>query len=320
MMTPVSRSPTDGRATSKWIRVFLWTLSIYAIVCMVCGVIIGNLFTHLAHHPLPEAAAHRWHLESTFHAPVQDASITAADGIPLKAWIIQPPVSNGKSVLILHGVSATRIDSTGFAEMFLRQGYAVLMPDSRDHGESGGDFATYGMLERDDVRRWVSWLRARFPGCTYLFGSSMGAAIGLQATAVTPQLCAVAVEDPFARFRQISYERMGRFTHTGPLFWSTFGRPILESTFLYIRLRAGVELPEAEPLKALQQSHTPALLITGTDDVSIPMHHVQELQAACGARCSLWIVPGADHGGASRIAHQEFEQRILTWFAMHDQH
>jgi hypothetical protein len=42
--------------------------------------------------------------------------------------------------------------------MFLAHGYIVLAPDSRAHGESGGDIATYGLLEWDDAHRWVSWL------------------------------------------------------------------------------------------------------------------------------------------------------------------
>jgi fermentation-respiration switch protein FrsA (DUF1100 family) len=72
--------------------------------------------------------------------------------------------------------------------MFLNRGYAVLLPDSRDHGESGGTIATCGALERNDVALWSRWLHDRAPGCTYILGESMGAAIALQATAVAPGL------------------------------------------------------------------------------------------------------------------------------------
>ena len=201
--------------------------------------------------------------------------------------------------------------------MFLDHGYAVLLPDSREHGESGGTIATYGILERTDVARWTRWVRQREPGCTYLLGESMGAAIGLQAAAVTPQLCAVAVEDPYSTFWQIALERLGRVTHTGTLFWRTVGLPMLGSAVVYARTRYGVWLPDASPLRAVEQPHTPALLIAGTADRNIPPHHAQELEARCGASCSLWIVPGAGHGGASSVAHAEFEQRVVGWFAVH---
>ena len=227
------------------------------------------------------------------HATVQDASITAPDGATLKAWFLIPPNPSGQSVIILHGVTANRVDSTGFAEMFLRKGYKVLVPDSREHGESGGVIATYGILERYDVRQWVQWMRQRAPGCTFLLGESMGAAIGLQAAAATPDLCAVAVEDPYAGFRELAYERLGRGSHTGTLFWQTLGRPILEAAILYTRLRYGIYLPNADDKAAVEHASTPTLLIAGTKDLNIPMHHAQELQQACPAHCTLWDRPPA---------------------------
>jgi uncharacterized protein len=297
---------------------FIAVLAIlYLIACLIAGIALAELSLHLHKLPLRNITAHRERIRQQFHVEIQDASLNAKDDIPLKAWFIQPTDSNGKSVIILHGITANRVDSTGYAEIFLNQGYAVLLPDSREHGESGGNIATYGILEKYDVNLWAQWLRQRDAGCTYLLGESMGAAIGLQATAVTPDLCAVAVESPYSTFRAISYERLGRGTHTGPLFWSTLGRPVIEIAIAYTRLRYGIYLPDANPQAAVEHSQTPSLLISGTADNNIPMHHAQELENVCATHCALWIVPGADHGGASTVAHAEFEQRILDWFQTH---
>ncbi len=43
--------------------------------------------------------------------------------------------------------------------MFVTQGYSVLAPDSRVQGESGGEFVTYGLLEKFDVMAWAHWLQ-----------------------------------------------------------------------------------------------------------------------------------------------------------------
>jgi len=145
----------------------------------------------------------------------------------------------------------------------------------------------------------------------------------LQAAAVTPDLCAIVVEAPYANFRQISYERLGRRTSTGALFWQTLGRPILEIAFVYTRLRYGVYLPDSDPLEAVEHSTVPTLLIAGVNDKDIPMHHSEELQAACTGHCNLWIVPGGEHADASTFAHDEFEKRVLDFFdahAIHDVH
>jgi len=252
-----------------------------------------------------------------FHANVQDVSIVAADGAVLRSWFVQPPDVNGKAVLLLHGITDNRLGASGFGDYFLARGYSVLLPDSREHGASGGGLATYGILERDDVRRWVSWVRERSPGCTYLLGESMGAAIGLQATAVTPQLCAVVVESPYSTFREISYERLGRETHLGALFWRTVGRPVLEVAILYAGARYDINLPRADPESAVELSRVPTLPIAGTADRNIPPHDAAELEAVCPSHCALWVVPGADHGGASAVAPVEFWRRVSDWFESH---
>jgi hypothetical protein len=102
----------------------------------------------------------------------------------------------------------------GFAELFLSSGYAVLVPDSRAQGESGGEFPTYGLKESDDVHRWFKWLVMQHSRCVFGMGESMGAAIVLQAVKTTP-FCAVVAESSFASFRQIAYLRVGQFFHVG---------------------------------------------------------------------------------------------------------
>jgi len=288
------------------------------LLCVIAGIVLAEISLHLHKRPLEDTTDIHQHIAQLFHAPIKDVSITTPDAAILRAWFIQPPNSNGRSVILLHGITDNRIGMSGYADMFLNHGYAVLLPDSREHGESGGNIATYGIRERYDVAQWAQWLRQRIPGCTYLLGESMGAEIGLQATAVTPQLCAAAVESPYSTFRTISYERLGRGSHTSPFFWKTLARPILEVAIFYTRIRYGIYLPNASPLAAVQQSTVPTLLIAGTADQNIPMHHAQELEAACPTHCVLWIVPGAGHGGASTIAYDEFNYRILNWFQSHN--
>jgi pimeloyl-ACP methyl ester carboxylesterase len=303
--------------TSSAARTLKTVAAIYGAICLAGGVVLAEVSLRLDKQPVSQDALERIRLRRKFEAEVEDVTINAADGIILRGWFIQPPQPNGKSVILLHGITSNRTGSTPYADMFLARGYSVLVPDSREHGESGGEIATYGVLERHDVNLWVAWLRHRVPGCTFLLGESMGAAIGLQAAAVTPDLCAIAVEAPFANFRQISYERLGRKTSTGALFWQTLGRPILEVALLYTRVRYGIYLPDADPLAAVEHSKTPTLLIAGVNDRDIPMHHSEELAQACDGHCNLWVVPGGEHADAATFAHDEFEKRVLDFFDQH---
>jgi fermentation-respiration switch protein FrsA (DUF1100 family) len=296
----------------------LLLVGVYGLACLAVGVALAEISVHLPKRYLEDSATFRDRVEQQFQAKVSDASVTAADGAQLSAWYVVPPNPNGEAVVLLHGIAGNRIDPSGYGDIFLQQGYAVLLPDSRGHGLSGGRIATYGILERDDVRRWVSWVRQRDPGCTYLLGESMGAAIGLQATEVTPQLCAVAVESPYANFREITYERLGQATGTGSRFWRTLGRPAIEVAIAYTHARYGIYLPDAAPQNAVEHSTVPTLLIAGTKDQQIPMHHSEELQRSCESHCALWIVPGADHGGASSVEPTVFRANVMGWFRQHD--
>jgi fermentation-respiration switch protein FrsA (DUF1100 family) len=299
------------------VRLALWVTAIYSVGCVVAGIALSEISLHLPKRPLGDGTIYRARVQEEFHSSVEDVAIVAADRAVLRAWYVQPRDPNGKAVILLHGITDNRIGVSGYGDFFLAHGYSVLLPDSREHGVSGGALATYGIIEKDDVRRWVAWLRTRSPGCTYLLGESMGAAIGLQATEVTPQLCAVAVESPYATFRQISYERLGWTTHLGPLVWRTLGRPVLEVAIAYSRVRYGIYLPDAEPKAAVELSRVPALLIAGTADKNIPPHNARELEAACPSHCTLWMVEGAEHGGASSVDPAEFQRRILDWFQSH---
>lgn len=300
-------------------RAAVFVLTTYVIACVVLGITLAEFSLRLPKHLPRTNGDFGKRVLRDFGASVEDVSLSAADGAILRAWYVRSQHPNGESVILLHGITDNRIGVSGFGDIFLRSGYAVLLPDSRAHGDSGGTVATYGILEREDVRRWVEWMRQRNPGCTFLLGESMGAAIGLQATSVTPQLCAVAVESPYSDFREISYERLGRGTHLGSFFWRSAGRPAIEVAILYARLRYGLWLTDASPHRAVQSSTVPTLLIAGTADRNIPMHHAMELYRDCASHCSLWIVPRADHGGASSVAPSEFSSRILQWFKRFDQ-
>src|SRR5579875_1330367 len=132
-------------------------------------------------------------------------SITARDGARLSAWLLEPANANGGCVVLLHGIADSRNSESGVAHLLLGHGYAVLMTDGRAHGLSGGDLITYGILEADDVHRWVDWLFTSVgKHRVYGFGESLGASVLLQSLAVEPRFRSVVAECPFADFDSIA--------------------------------------------------------------------------------------------------------------------
>jgi len=292
----------------------------YLVVCTVGGILLAEMSLHMrrvppGHQSEIEKAAHNY-----FHADLQDAEIIAADGSVLRGWYVQPQQYNGRAVVLLHGVGDNREGIAGYARMFLANGYSVLLPDSRAHGESGGEEATYGLKEANDVHRLVSWLYSTHsPTCVYGFGESMGAAIVLQAARVEPGFCAVVAESPFSTFRAVAFDRVGYFSGgLGPWFGRTIGRLPVEVALLYARIRYGLDLTQANPADAIQHSPVPILLIHGTRDVNILPRHSQALAQLDPKHAELWLVPGAAHCGGWGAGPKTFERRVVGWFAKYN--
>ena len=301
----------------KPVRIIRWSVFLllaYAGFCLGAGVFLAKVTLHPGRRPLSGAGGAELRIAG---ADLQDVSVSAADGATLRGWVLLPPRANGNAVILLHGVSDNRLGMTGYARLFLLHGYTVLMPDSRAHGASDGDLATYGLRERSDVHRWFDLLAADYhPHCIYGLGESMGAAQLLQSLQEGTPFCAVVAESPFATFREIGYDRVGQFFHTGPWLGRSLLRPIVEVAFAYAWRKYGLAMDQVSPEDAVATSHVPVFLVHGAVDRNIPVRHSERIQAR-DPRVVLWEVPGADHCGGIAVAPQQFESAVSAWFLQH---
>jgi len=297
-------------------RRLLLFLTLYLAACLIGGAYIAEGTLHPARRVLTaEDETTVREIASHLDSDLDNVFITTSDAITLRAWAIRPHRPNGDSVILLHGLGDNRIGMTGYAQLLLAHGFNVLLPDSRAHGASGGDLATYGLLERNDIHQWFNFLSAEdHPHCIFGFAESMGAAELLQSLAAEPRFCAVAVESPFSTFREIAYDRMGQPFHLGPWFGRTLFRPVIEFAFLYVRWKYRLDMQQISPEDSVAATRVPVFLIHGQMDSNIPIRHSRQIHAM-NPNTTLWEVPNADHCGAISAAPQEFEQRLLKWFS-----
>jgi len=297
----------------RLLRLSLLLITFYLALCASAAKFLVDMTLH-QHGPLTTMAPPSWLMKASLGRQPQEVSIASQDGITLRAWYFLHSVVTRNAVILLHGMGDTRKGMSGQAELFLRHGYNVLIPDSRSHGESGGAIATFGVLEAGDVHRWVSWLEDRLPRGSCVFGSgvSMGAAIVLQAAGQEPRFCGVIAEAPYASFREIAYDRIGQSFHLGPWFGMTVGQPIIEFGMLYARAKYQINLEQASPAAALQASSVPVLLIAGLADDNIPIRHSRMIHEQ-NPRVILWEVPGAGHGSAISDARADYERHVMEF-------
>jgi len=243
----------------------------------------------------------------------EDFSVKAQDGVTLNGWKVRPVSANGDWVLVYHGVSDNRTGVLGHAEFLLRHGYSIVMMDSREHGESGGEICTYGWRERHDTVAVTDALYASEKvRHLYALGVSMGAAIALQSAAIEPRIQAVAAEAPFANMREVSYDYAG--LDVSPTLGRTLFRPASMIALASVQKEGGFDPSEVSPEKAVAARPFAVLLICGTSDHRIPCRHSQRIYKSAAGPKEIWIVKGAGHAAALGHSPAEYETRVVKLF------
>jgi pimeloyl-ACP methyl ester carboxylesterase len=278
---------------------------------LVLNVLVVVLLTEGAMHPFrvrhnQDVALPAHNIEQSTGSSGRLVSITASDGTVLKAWWFLPHAGATRAVIVCHGVGDSAMGSIGFAPLFLRSGYAVLVPESRGHGASGG-FVTFGVRESADMVQWLQWIKFQGPSTFYGLGESLGGAILLQSLARGADFRALVAESSYASFQEVAEDRVGK------VIGRIFAPILVREAMLYARLRYHVDLWDADSASAAAHSKVPILLIHGLADDETPPKHSQEIAKANPA-IQLWLVPGAVHTGAYSAAPVEFENRVLAWF------
>jgi len=260
-----------------------------------------------------EAAAEE--IAQRANAIYQTVQIASFDGAILSASFFQAPTGNRDVVILLHSSADNRAGMLGFVPMLLRHQYNVLVPDSRAHGRSGGEIATFGPKESEDLKRWVDWLAGQMhPRCVYGLGESMGAGNLLQTLPREPRFCAAVADSPFSSYREMVYDRVGQEFGGGAWLGRTLFRPLIDEAFLEAKLRYHFNFEKASPADAVAMTRVPVLLIHGTKDFLVPLRHCQAILNNRSGVMELWEVPGADHVGAFGREPQEYERRVTDWF------
>jgi fermentation-respiration switch protein FrsA (DUF1100 family) len=243
----------------------------------------------------------------------EDVRFTASDGeSQLSAWFI-PAVEPRGTIIYLHGVADNKMSGLLLAKVWNEHHFNVLIYDSRAHGESGGRYCTYGFHEKFDVQKAIDFLfllkkeKNITLGKIGVFGTSMGAAIALQAAGIEPRISAIVSEASFATLRQITVDYQRRLMR---LPWHFLRNIAMKRS----ELIAHFKHRQVSPLTAVSNIHVPIFFIHGIEDHFIKYHYSQELFVAANEPKELWFVASAKHSDVHEVGKGEYEERIVKFF------
>lgn len=243
--------------------------------------------------------------------PFERVSITSGDGLKLLGRYYRG--SDGAPVVIgFHGYRGTPSrDFSGGTQLYLGEGFHLLMIEERAHGNSEGHTITFGVKERYDCLAWIDYAVQRFGPDTpiVLAGISMGAATVLMASGLElpPSVKGVLADAPFTSPKAIIRKVCGDVHVPAGLAY-----PFL---WLGARLFGGFGLTDADAAEAVKRTKVPILLIHGEDDRFVPCDMGREIAAANPAMVELHTFPEAGHGLSFLVDRPRYERIVRDFFA-----
>lgn len=242
----------------------------------------------------------------------ENVSLRTADGLKLKGWYIPRAggVDGRRAVIVLHGYPFDK-GNILFVTPFLREHYDLFLLDFRYFGGSAGSFTTLGLREWQDVVAAVDYLRGRGAASIGVWGFSLGASVGLLALTRTDDIDAVVADSPFSD--------IGSMTMDYYAFLPGANRLLTLYTDALARLVFGASLNDVSPMRAVQASPVPVLLVHGERDSTIPQAHFERVRQALAnnEKAEFWLVDGAGHGYTYAEARSGYEARVLEFFGKH---
>lgn len=245
--------------------------------------------------------------------PQEDVILPTKEGFRLSGWLVRQPVKSRGTIIYLHGVGDCKISGVPYAKLFFREGFNVCLYDSRRHGKSEGHYCTYGFYEKHDLSLVIEYLRNRSDmplGKIGVFGTSMGAAVALQAAAIDPRIEAVVAEASFTDLRTIVVDYQKRIMK---LPWHFLRNLAMARSQKLAQFKGRF----VSPIHAVQHVRKPVLFIHGTDDTRIRSEYSRALYENANQPKELLLIHRGDHTDLLNVGGSEYEGRIVGFFKRH---
>lgn len=213
-------------------------------------------------------------------------------------WIFRPaderqPVAEPRgTVVLLHGFMLVKEIMGAFAAVLADAGFDTVLVDLPGHGESGGDFVTWGVREAPAVnalRRQLETEGAARP--LIAFGVSLGGSVAIRAAAEEPGWDAVIALQPFEDPARV----IPNYRSMAPA-WLRFyaSERRIEKAMNIAEMRGGFAFANARLAPLLADYTVPTLIEHGRLDALVPVAESEALAAAAPEAIDL-IVSDANH-------------------------
>ncbi len=180
--------------------------------------------------------------------PFKEKELFMQDGTPVMVWY-KKGEQNKPAILFLHGNSYNLAKFAPLMLPYVQKGYSVYMLEYRGFGGVPGVASEENMFS--DAVEVFDWIKKQTKEPVIVYGYSFGCAVSMGLT-LSREPDAVILQAPFSSLKQLVKEK-----------------PVPFASYL-------LKAPFASD-KSIQYYHNPLLILHGTKDSLIPIHHAQKL-------------------------------------------
>lgn len=189
-------------------------------------------------------------------------TVETFDGLELRGNYFALSDSSTCAIIFAHGWGSTWPGMIKYVPAFENCNCDYVFYDHRVHGESGGQYATGGIYEANDLLAVTDWVNAQkgfSDGQIGWMGSSWGAATSIMAGVDRRSVAFIIADAPFQDWYSAVFERGVREYGAGVKLLSL-------GVIQAVELRSGIDFQEASAVEIINQVDEPILLLHSKAD------------------------------------------------------
>lgn len=239
-------------------------------------------------------------------------SIPGFEGIQLSGLVLQSIDTTARrpstTLIMLHGIGGFKENFLFPAEYLTKRGIQVVAIDLRGHGQSSGEFCTFGEKEKYDVQALVSWLLARDSTKRIgIFGNSLGGAIAIQSLELDKRLQFGIIESTFHDLEKVVEE-------FGQNYSGIRSASLARSTLEKAAKIADFKPFAIKPYLSAERVFQPVLVVHGDKDSTIPPEFGRiNFEHFASPKKEWVIIPGAKHNGLWQKAGEGYWKKFVDF-------
>jgi uncharacterized protein len=298
----------------KIVTFILYTIP---VLLLIAYWVVNNVLPYSAIKPMRSNPAHQqWRLpqgaepkDYGLNANVLD--VTSFDNLMLKGWFFKAeirPDYKPLTLIYLHGIGGCKEHFLPAAQGMVSQGFNVLTFDLRAHGQSGGDYCTFGFKEKQDISTYIdTLLKIDSTQIIGIMGNSLGGAIALQALAHDKRLKFGVIESTFNELEKVVVEY-------GADYMFIKSPWLAHKTLEKSAKIADFDPFSVKPCESAKSITQPVFMAHGESDNKIPIEFGLENFKNLASKDKEWVsIPNAGHINIGIIGGVEYYKKMWAF-------